>query len=131
MEKTGVRGEQEALGPCPGLLRVPFICVTNTCGVLEPAHPAAESPNSDGLEQTRSCYSPTSSPQKHSQGWSEFIGGHESQKKVPGFWCLSGSISPLSKMQREALGHQSPMGSHRALVRAARSPSSGSGPWAL
>ena len=28
MERT--RGKQEALGPCPGLLRVPFICCTNT-----------------------------------------------------------------------------------------------------
>ena len=79
MQKT--RGETRGPGALPGASQSSLYLFHKHCVVLEPAHPAAESQNSNGLKQTRSCYTPTSSPQKHSQGWSEFIGGHGSHHR--------------------------------------------------
>lgn len=79
MQKT--RGETRGPGALPGASQSSLYLFHKHCVVLEPAHPAAESQNSKGLKQTRSCYTPTSSPQKHSQGWSEFIGGHGSHHR--------------------------------------------------
>lgn len=79
MEKT--RGETRGPGAPSGASQSSLYLFHKHCVVPEPAHPAAESLNSDGLEQTRSCYSPTSSPQKHSQGRLEFIGGRRSPNK--------------------------------------------------
>lgn len=117
---------REALWPRPRLLIVLSVCFTNT--VLFWNQPTGLLSHTTQVAQTdpklRSL--PPSEAQPRLVSLFE-----DTETKIGGTFQASGvywGYSPLFEMEWTACGPQSPMGSHRALVRAARSSRSGPAP---
>lgn len=119
-ESQAITGAPLPLPGTPWPARGRLVCFTSAA--LCCLEPPTGLPNV--MAQRPGCPTPPS-PQTHGQGWADLL-------QVTG--VTSGKFQTSVRWRPSLLGPrwstQSPMGSHRALVWAARSPSSGPAPWA-
>lgn len=115
--------EPEPLRSCPRLLRGPFICFTNT--VLYRSQIIRLLSHRTKVTPTQS-YCPLSLRSTAKVGQNLFGGTDIKVERSRHLEPVGGPT--LLRPRRSGFSCQSPMGSHRALVRAARSSSSGPAP---